>query len=41
MTASTFSSSSLPVTRMWLRVRATDASGTPGAWSTVRRFEVR
>jgi hypothetical protein len=26
---------------MWWRVRANNASGTPGAWSSVRRFEVK
>jgi hypothetical protein len=26
---------------MWWRVRANDASGNPGAWSAVRRFEVK
>jgi hypothetical protein len=41
VTASTYSTSALPVTRMWWRVRATDASGNPGAWSPARRFEVR
>jgi hypothetical protein len=39
--ASTYSTSTLPVTRMWWRVRAVDASGAPGAWSSGRRFEVR
>jgi hypothetical protein len=24
----------------WWRVRALDASGSPGAWSAVRRFKV-
>lgn len=41
LTPSTYSTSTLPVTRMWFRVRANDASGTAGAWSAVRRFEVR
>ena len=41
VSASTFSISSLPATRMWWRVRAVDASGVPGAWSSARRFEVR
>lgn len=40
-TPSTSSIATLPVARMWWRVRATDASGTSGAWSAVRRFEVR
>jgi hypothetical protein len=41
VSASTYSTSSLPVTRMWWRVRAVDASGVPGAWSSARRFEVK
>ncbi len=41
VTPSTYQTSTLPVTRMWFRVRANDASGTPGAWSAVRRFEIR
>ena len=41
LTPSTYATSTLPVTRMWFRVRANDASGTPGAWSAVRRFEIR
>ncbi len=41
VTASAYSTSTLPVTRMWFRVRAIDASGTAGAWSAVRRFEIR
>jgi hypothetical protein len=40
VTASTYSRA-LPTTRMWWRVRAVNASGTPGAWSSVRRFELR
>ncbi len=39
--ASTYSTSALPVTQMWWRVRASDASGTAGAWSSARRLEVR
>ena len=39
--ASTYSTSALPVTQMWWRVRASDASGTAGAWSSTRRLEVR
>jgi hypothetical protein len=31
----------LPTTRMWWRVRANSASGTPGSWSSARRFEVK
>jgi hypothetical protein len=41
VTTSTFSTSTLPAARMWFRVRALDASGTAGAWSGSRRFEVR
>jgi len=40
VSASTFSTSTLPRTRMWWRVRAVDASGVAGAWSAGRRFEV-
>jgi hypothetical protein len=40
-TASQFTTSSLPTTRMWWRVRANDSSGAPGAWSSARRFELR
>jgi hypothetical protein len=40
-TASQFTTSTLPTTRMWWRVRANDASGAPGNWSAVRRFEVK
>jgi hypothetical protein len=38
---SQFTTSTLPVTRMWWRVRANDSSGAPGAWSSVRRVEVK
>jgi hypothetical protein len=41
VTASNFSSSSLPTRTMWYRVRANGASGDPGNWSSVRRFEVK
>jgi hypothetical protein len=41
VTASAWSSGTLPVARMWWRVRATDAAGNPGAWSAARRIEVR
>jgi len=41
VSASTFSTSTLPAARMWWRVRAVDASGVAGAWSGGRRFEVR
>lgn len=33
--------STLRVGRFYWRVRALDGGGTAGAWSTVRRFEVR
>jgi hypothetical protein len=39
--ASQLTTSTLPTTRMWWRVRANDASGAPGAWSAVRRFELK
>jgi len=38
---SQFTTSTLPTTRMWWRVRANSTSGTPGSWSSVRRFEVK
>jgi hypothetical protein len=41
VTTSTYSTSTLPTTRMWWRVRAIDASGVAGAWSSARRFEVK
>jgi hypothetical protein len=41
MAASQFSTASLPATRLWWRVRAISASGSVGAFSTARRFEVR
>ncbi len=41
ISASTYSTNTLPVTRMWWRVRALDASAAAGAWSSARRFEVR
>ncbi len=41
VSASSFSTSTLPRTRMWWRVRAIDASGLAGAWSSTRRFEVK
>src|SRR5215213_3091092 len=40
-TVSQFTTSTLPTTRMWWRVRANSASGTPGSWSPARRFEVK
>jgi Beta-propeller repeat len=39
--ASSFTTSTLPTIRMWWRVRAHDASGAPGNWSSLRRFEVK
>jgi hypothetical protein len=39
-TASQFTTT-LPTTRMWWRVRANSTSGTPGSWSSARRFEVK
>jgi hypothetical protein len=41
VTTSQFSTSTLPTERMWWRVRANALSGTPGAWSASRRFEVK
>jgi hypothetical protein len=41
VTASQFSSNTLPTTTMWWRVRANDASGNPGTWSAASRFEVK
>lgn len=41
VTASQFSTSTLPAKTMWWRVRANDASGKAGAWSSTRRFEVK
>jgi hypothetical protein len=41
VTASQFSSSTLPTTTMWWRVRANNASGIAGNWSAARRFEVK
>lgn len=40
-TVSQFTTNTLPTTRMWWRVRANSASGTPGSWSASRRFEVK
>jgi hypothetical protein len=37
---SQFSTNALPTLRMWWRVRANNG-GTPGNWSSARRFEVR
>jgi plastocyanin len=41
VTPSTYSTSTLPTKKMWWRVRANDAAGNPGAWSTVREIEVK
>ena len=41
VTASQLTTSTLPRTRMWWRVRANSTAGTPGSWSTARRFEVK
>ncbi|MFN2384791.1 MAG: hypothetical protein ABR576_00620 [Thermoanaerobaculia bacterium] len=41
LTASQYSSAALPTRTMWFRVRAHSASGAPGSWSPVRRFEVK
>jgi hypothetical protein len=41
VTSSQFSTSTLPTLTMWWRVRANDASGNSGTWSSVRRFEVK
>jgi hypothetical protein len=38
---SQFSTATLPIKRMWWRVRANDGSGKPGTWSGGRRFEVK
>jgi len=40
VTASQFSTSSLPKADLFWRVRANDAGGNPGAWSSVRGFRV-
>ena len=39
--ASQYSTSTLPTKTMWWRVRTNNSAGTPGAWSSVRRFEVK
>ena len=41
VSASELGTSTLPTQRMWWRVRASDASGSPGNWSGARRFEVK
>jgi hypothetical protein len=40
VTASQYTNSALPTTRMWWRVRASNAAGS-SAWSAVRRFELK
>lgn len=40
-TVSQFTTNTLPTIRMWWRVRANSSSGTPGSWSSARRFEVK
>ncbi len=41
VTASQMTINTLPAQKMWWRVRANSTAGVAGAWSTVRRFEVR
>src|SRR4029450_11023689 len=41
VSVSQFSSSTLPIKTMWWRARANDASGKPGSWSAIRRFELK
>jgi hypothetical protein len=41
LAVSQFTTSTLPERRMWFRARANDPSGAAGAWSQVRRFEVK
>ena len=41
VTISQFSTSALPASRMFWRVRAISSSGVAGPWSAVRRFEVK
>jgi len=38
---SQLTTSTLPTARMWWRARANDSGGAAGAWSAVRRFEIR
>jgi hypothetical protein len=40
LTASQYSTSTLPGSRPYWRVRAVDANGNPGAWSAVRRIRI-
>lgn len=41
LTPSQYSTSTLPTSDLWFRVRANDSSGTAGPWSTTRRFRVK
>jgi hypothetical protein len=41
VTASTYSTRTLPDTRLWWRVRAVDSSGSAGTWSAPRSFQIR
>jgi len=41
VTASAYATTTLPTIRVWWRVRANNASGEPGAWSAVRRMEIK
>jgi hypothetical protein len=41
VTPSQFSTSALPTTRMFWRVRTISPSGSAGSWSAVRRFEIK
>jgi hypothetical protein len=41
VTASQFSSNTLPTLTMWWRARANNASGNAGTWSAARRFEIK
>jgi hypothetical protein len=41
VSASQLGTSTLPTQRMWWRVRANGPSGSAGAWSGARRFEVK
>ena len=40
-TTSQHTATTLPTQRLWWRVRAVDPTGTPGPWSSTRRFELR
>jgi hypothetical protein len=41
VTASTFSSTTLPTRTMWWLARGNDTSVNPGNWSSIRRVEVK